>query len=129
MQQPANCPGCGAAPGTDHADDPDDRKLSCDWACCPECGEQLTGCSDHAGSTRPARWNGIAPGKEAARKLGWWTTATGIDHLVEDHARVLFARVLGQITWNPQAQRYDIGHIDETAIDEAGRNARPPYIR
>jgi hypothetical protein len=34
-----------------------------------------------------------------ARKLRWWTVAAGIDHLVEDHTRVLFADGLGQITW------------------------------
>jgi anti-sigma regulatory factor (Ser/Thr protein kinase) len=106
------CPGCSAGPGTDHGD-------WCDHACCPECGEQLIACSEHAASTRPARWHGLNPKAEVARTLNWWTTAVGIDHLVEDYTRVLFAIALGQVVWDPQAQRYDIGQVDEAAIDAA----------
>lgn len=119
-----NCPGCCVPPGGVHV-----GNGLCDWEHCPECGQQRIMCDDHAGSQRPAIWHGIAPQREVARKLNWWTTATGIDHLVEDYTRVVFAEHLGQITWDPRAQRYIIGRIDEAAIDEAGRRARPPYIR
>jgi hypothetical protein len=124
MTEPAlsACGGCGAEPGTDHGE-------RCGHARCPECGEQLIGCGEHADSNRPARWRGIDQRAEVARRLDWWTTATGIDHLVEDYTRVLFAEVLGQIRWSPETQRYDIGQIDEAEIDEAGRKARPPYVR
>lgn len=118
------CPGCGAAPGTDHAD-----AGLCDHARCPECGEQLIMCGEHEDCERPARWHGVDQRAEVARNLGWQTTAVGIGHPVEDYERVLFAEDLGQVTWNPETQRYDIGRIDEAAIDEAGRQARPPYIR
>jgi hypothetical protein len=117
-----DCYGCGAKPGTDHED-------GCGHADCPECGTQLIQCFDHEASGRPARWHGINAQAEVAQGLGWWTTAVGIDHLVPDYTRVLFARVLGQVTWNPEAQRYDVGRIDEAAIDEAGRRSRPPYVR
>lgn len=116
-----NCGGCGATPGTDHDE-------WCDWARCPGCGDQLIGCGECTGSG-PGRWHGVDPRAEVARRLAWWTAAVGIDHLVEDYTRVLFAEALGQIAWNPQSQRYDIGDIDEAAIDEAGRKSRPPYIR
>jgi Domain of unknown function (DUF397) len=106
------CRGCDAAPGTNHG-------AECDWARCPECGEQLIMCSEHADSDRPARWHGVDQRAEVARKLNWWTTAVGIDHLVEDYTRVLFADGLEQITWDPEAQRYVIGQINEAAIDLA----------
>lgn len=106
------CLGCGAAPGASHGE-------WCDHARCPECGEQLIACGEHADSDRPARWHGVDQRAEVARVLGWWTTATGIGHLVEDCTRVLFAVVLGQVTWDPQTQRYVIGKIDETALSLA----------
>lgn len=117
-----NCMGCGARPGTDHGE-------WCDHARCPECGAQLIQCDEHADSERPARWHGVDPRDEVARKLGWWTSFPGIDHLVEDDTRVRVAERLGQITWNPSAQRYDVGVINEAAIDSAGLEARPPYVR
>ena len=106
------CPGCRAAPSADHAE-------GCDHARCPECGEQDIMCGE---SERPARWYGIDQRAEVARKLGWWTTAVGIGHPVEDYTRVLIADALGQITWDPQAQRYVLGRIDEAALDHAIRN-------
>ena len=114
-----NCDGCGAKPGADHGE-------GCDHARCPECGEQDIMCGE---SSRPARWHGVDPRDEVARKLGWWTPFAGFDHLVEDDTRVMFAEVLEQITWNPEAQRYDVGVIDEAAIDAAGLLSRPPYVR
>lgn len=116
------CGGCGAPPGGVHGEE-------CDWALCPACGEQRGSC-DHAGERLPASlWHGLDPRRDVARQLGWWTTAVGIDHLVEDYTRVFFARHLGQVTWNPETQELDFWRIDEDAIDEAGRKARPPYIR
>lgn len=117
-----DCYGCGAAPGANHDEE-------CDRARCPDCGEQLIMCDEHEDCDRPARWHGIDQRAEVAQRLDWWTTAAGIDHLVEDYTRVLFADALGQITWDPQAQRYVIGQIDEAAIDAAGRGSRPPYVR
>jgi hypothetical protein len=111
------CPGCSAAPGTVHGD-------WCDHARCPECGEQLAGCGEHEDSDRLAVWHGVDQRAEVARTLGWWTTAAGIDHLVEDYTRVLFADGLGQITWDPEAQRYVTGQIDEAAINLAMRGTR-----
>jgi hypothetical protein len=113
---------CGAAPGTWH-------RPMCDHARCPACGEQLIGCAGHEGRNARARWHGIDQRAEVARSLSWWTTAAGISHPVEDYTRVLFAIVLGQVTWDQDPQRYVIGQVDEAAIDEAGRGARPPYIR
>lgn len=107
MPDLSTCLGCGVAPGADHEDD-------CDHARCPGCGEQYLMCGEHG--DRPARWHGTDQRAEVARGLGWWTTATGIDHLVEDYTRVLFAVMLGQVTWDPQAQRYMIGQIDEAAL-------------
>lgn len=113
-----DCPGCRAAAGQPHGED-------CDHARCPDCGEQLLmhDCdlwpADADGPDRPALWHGIHPSDEVARALGWWTTAVGIDHLVEDYTRVLFAQALGQITWDRQAQRYVIGVIDEDALNRA----------
>lgn len=106
------CPGCGAQPGADHGE-------WCDHARCPECGEQLIQCDEHEDSRRPALWPGVDQRAEVARILGWWTTATGIDHLVEDYTRVLFAAALGQITWDPGTQRYVIGEVDDAAINLA----------
>jgi hypothetical protein len=106
------CCGCRAMPGGDHGE-------GCDHARCPECGEQLIQCGDHADSDRPARWHGVDQRAEVARELNWWTTAVGIDYLVEDYTRVLFAAALGQITWDPQAQRYVIGQIDNARLDDA----------
>jgi hypothetical protein len=106
------CPGCSAAPGTVHGEE-------CGHARCPECGEQRIGCEVHEEGDRPARWHGLDQQAEVARKLNWWTVATGIDHLVEDYTRVVFAGGLGQITWDPEAQRYVVGQIDEAAIDLA----------
>lgn len=110
------CPGCGSGPGSDHGDE-------CDHARCPECGEQLIGCHEHGDSNRPARWHGVDQRAEVARKLGWWTTAAGIDHLVEDYTRVLYADGLGQITWDPQDQRYVIGEIDNAVLDQKMSNS------
>lgn len=113
-----DCLGCLAKPGRAHGQD-------CDHAACPDCGEQLLfhDCDrwpdDAGGPSRPAIWHGVDPQAEVARARNWWTTAVGIDHLVEDHTRVSFAEVLGQITWNPEQQRYTIGEIDDAALDEA----------
>lgn len=119
IQQPLEeCPGCRVAPGRAHDED-------CDHARCPDCGEQLffheceAWPEDADGPDRPALWHGIHPDEEVARKLNWWTTAVGIDHPVEDFTRVSFAVHLKQVTWDPQAQRYVIGEIDEGRIDAA----------
>jgi hypothetical protein len=112
------CGDCQAAPGEAHDED-------CDHAACPDCGEQLFmhECEhwpeDADGPDRPARWHGVDPRTEVARTLDWWTTATGIDHLVEDYTRVIFAIALGQVTWDPQAQKYVIGQVNEAAINVA----------
>jgi hypothetical protein len=106
-----DCGGCGIPPGGDHLDE-------CDHALCPECGEQRIFHDEHE-SDRPSRWHGISPQKEVAQRLGWWTTAIGIDHLVEDYTRVLFADALGQIAWDRETQRFRIGQIDEVALDAA----------
>jgi hypothetical protein len=111
---------CGAAPGTDHGE-------WCDHARCPECGEQLIACGEHDDCDRPARWHGVDQRAEVARELGWWTTATGIDHLVEDYTRVLFAAALGQISWDPDDQRYVIGQVDEAAIGRAMNRSRTTW--
>lgn len=95
----------------------------CDHAACPDCGEQLLfhDCEQWPagvdGPDRPAIWHGVNPQAEVARALSWWTTAVGIDHLVEDYTRVLIAEGTGQITWDRNTQRYVIGTIDEAAID------------
>ena len=110
------CYGCAVEPGTAHKD-------GCDHARCPDCGQQLLfhDCDywlkDADGPNRPAMWHGMSPSEEVARQLSWWTTATGLDHPVEDHMRVSVAEDLGHITWNPRTQRYDIHTIDEQAID------------
>lgn len=106
-----NCPGCRVPPDADHGD-------GCGHALCPECGEQRIFHDEHD-AARPSRWHGISPADEVAQKLGWWRTFPGIDHLVEDDNRVGFAADLGQITWDPEAQRYRIGQIDEAALDAA----------
>lgn len=113
-----DCLGCLAKPGTAHGQD-------CDHAACPDCGEQLLfhDCDRWPpgadGPTRPALWHGVDQKAEVARACNWWTTAVGIDHLVEDYTRVIFAKALGQIIWDPAQQRYAIGQIDEAALDEA----------
>jgi hypothetical protein len=113
-----DCAACGATPGENHGD-------HCDWARCPDCGDQLLmHWCDHWSDgvdtpDRPAVWHGVDPRDEVARTLNWWTTAVGIDHLVEDTTRVLVASALGQITWDRDNQRYVIGAIDETEIDRS----------
>ena len=82
--------------------------------------ETCPGCRAAPGADH-GDWHGVDQRAEVARQLGWWTTAAGIDHLVEDYTKVLVAAALGQITWDPQAQRYAIGQIDEAAIDRAMR--------
>jgi hypothetical protein len=109
------CPGCGVAPNESHG-------AGCDHARCPECGKQLIQCDQHGDSLRLARWYGTDQQADVARVLGWWTTATGIDHLVEDYTRVLYADALGQIAWDPETQRYVIGKVDEAAINAAMSN-------
>lgn len=117
------CYGCGAAPQSYHQE-------HCDWARCPDCGEQLLlhDCDhwpdDADGPDRSAIWHGITPSDEVAQACNWWTTAVGIDHLVEDDIRVLIANHLRQITWNPREQRYDIGDIDNAAIDQVLARSR-----
>jgi hypothetical protein len=113
-----NCSGCGVPPGCDHED-------GCDHAMCPECGQQRLMHDEHE-SSRPSRWHGIDPAAQVCRQLGWWTTAAGIDHLVEDYTRVLFAEGRG-VTWDPDAQRYRIGQVDESAIDAAIRRNGGPW--
>jgi hypothetical protein len=92
------CRGCGVAPEQAHEE-------GCDWAKCPECGEQRDWGCDHD-SDQPSIWHGIDPRAEVAQAREWWTTATGIDHLVEDYTRVLVAIGRGDIDWDPQTQRY-----------------------
>lgn len=117
-----NCSGCLAAPGEPHGED-------CDHARCPDCGEQLIfhDCEHWTddGLDRPAMWHGIDPRAEVAQALNWWKAVTGFDHLVEDYTRVLFAEALDQIAWDPQAQRYTIGQIDNAALDHALANSNP----
>jgi hypothetical protein len=103
------CPGCMAEPGTPHG-------AGCDHAACPDCGNQLNGC-EHT-PDRPALWRGIDEQAVVARDLDWWTTATGVDHLVEDYSRVNVAVALGQITWDRETQAYRIGRIDEAELDK-----------
>lgn len=114
-----NCADCAAVPGAAHED-------GCDWARCPCCGEQrlMLELSGDEHTNRPAIWHGIDPKTEVAHKLNWWTTAAGIDHLVEDYTRVLYAEGLKQITWDPEAQRYAIGVIDEAALDRVANDPR-----
>lgn len=110
---PDTCDGCGAEPGTYHLD-------NCDHAACPGCGEQLLMCGDCCAQAElPARWHGTDQRAAVARHFGWWTTAAGIDHPVEDYTRVLFAIALGQITWDRDRQHYTIGVIDEAALTAA----------
>lgn len=116
------CPGCRVAP-----DNPHDEH--CDHARCPDCGEQLIfhSCekwqlADADGPDRPAMWHGVAPGAEVARIRGWWTTAVGIDYLVEDDTRVTIAVALKMVTWDPAGQRYIIGEIDEARLDQVMRD-------
>lgn len=119
-----NCPGCGVAAGKNHDD-------NCDHAVCPDCGEQLLmhdcehWADDAEGPDRPALWHGVDQQAEVARTLNWWTTATGIDHLVEDYTRVVVATALGQVTWDPRAQKYAIGQVDDAELDRAIANSRP----
>lgn len=119
-----DCPGCLAKPGTPHGQD-------CDHAACPACGEQLLfhDCehwpSDADGPKRPSIWHGVNPQAEVARAQGWWTTASGIDHLVEDYTRVVIAEGLGQITWDSDAQKYSIGRINEAELDRAVARSNP----
>lgn len=116
------CPGCRVAPGRPHDED-------CDHARCPDCGEQLIyhDCQlwpdDADGPSRAAIWHGIDPKAEVAHTANWWTTAVGIDHLVEDFTRVSWAIALNQVTWNPQTQRYDIGQLDNAELDRRMRSA------
>ena len=116
------CPGCRVAPGTAHHDE-------CDHARCPDCGEQLLMCGQLCEEVdapyRPALWHGVDQRAQVARQHSWWTTAVGIDHLVEDYTRVLFAIVLGQIIWEPTSQTYTIVQIDEAALDRAIANSTP----
>lgn len=112
------CPGCRAAPGSAHHDE-------CDHALCPDCGDQLFlhMCEfwddDAESPNRPALWHGVDQRARVAHQHNWWTTAVGINHLVEDYTRVLFAIGLGQITWEPESQTYAIGQIDEAALHRA----------
>jgi hypothetical protein len=116
------CPGCRVDPGGGHGDE-------CDHAWCPDCGEQLflhvceRWDDDADGPDRPALWHGVDQRAQVARQRSWWTTAVGIDHLVEDYSRVLFAIGPGQITWDPRFQTYAIGRIDEAALDRAIANS------
>jgi hypothetical protein len=118
------CPGCIAEPGQPHGED-------CDHALCPDCGEQLLfhDCehwpANADGPNRPAIWHGINPMAEVARAQGWWTTATNIGHLVEDYTRVMFAEVLGQISWAPTTQRYVVERINNTELDQAIARSNP----
>jgi hypothetical protein len=106
-----DCCGCGAAPDTAHDRD-------CDWAACPECGEQLLlhacGLPD---SGRPPLWHGIDQRCEVARAMNWWATAVGVDHLMEDYTRVTIAIALRQVAWDQRTQKYVIGSIDEAELD------------
>lgn len=68
---------------------------------------------------RSALWHGYDQQAWVARTLGWWTTAAGIDHLVEDYTRVMYAVSLGQVTWDRDTQAYTIGSIDEAMLDRA----------
>ncbi|NUR59411.1 MAG: hypothetical protein HOV87_12195 [Catenulispora sp.] len=113
MNDKTRCPGCQVAPGHAHED-------TCAHARCPACGEQAL--TDDCDTDQPALWHGVDQRAEVARALNWWTTAPGVDHLVEDYTRVLFAIAYDQIAWEPQAQRYVIGQIDEAMLDRvAGR--------
>lgn len=107
------CPGCLANVDSPHGD-------GCDHAKCPGCGEQLIfhDC-EVGGQDQPAIWHGVDPRAEVARELNWWTTAVGIDHLVEDYTRVVVAVAMDMVRWNPDTQRHDIGTVDNAEIDRA----------
>lgn len=119
-----HCLGCAVLPGQPHHE-------NCDHACCPDCGEQLFWheCPEWPegaeGPDRPALWHGIDPRAEVARTLDWWTLASGVDGPVENYTRVSYAVHLGQVTWDPQAQRYVIGKVDEIALDRALAGSYP----
>lgn len=102
-----SCPGCRVIPGEYH-------EKMCDHALCPECGDQDIACGE---SSRPALWHGASQAAQVARELNWWTYANDLGRFIEDHARVITAEMLGQITWNPDLQRYSIGMIDESELD------------
>ncbi|HEX6359507.1 hypothetical protein [Actinophytocola sp.] len=106
-----NCNGCRVAPGTDHTD-------TCDHARCPACGEQRAMCDEHD-DARAALWHGVDQRAAVARQFGWWKDVVGLSRRYEDDTRVLFAEGLGQVTWNPVTQAYDVGTIDEAALDDA----------
>ncbi|HET9656410.1 MAG TPA: hypothetical protein VFP72_13725 [Kineosporiaceae bacterium] len=118
------CPGCRVEPGQPHGDD-------CDHACCPDCGEQLIfhdcehWAADAEGPDRAALWHGVNPRAEVAQTLNWWTTAVGIDHLVEDYTRVLYAIYAKNafVTWDPRAQRYQIDQAAAQAAATPGAGA------
>ncbi|HEY9251595.1 MAG TPA: hypothetical protein VIP06_02970 [Nocardioides sp.] len=92
------CSDCQAEPGTNHSQ-------GCDWAACPECGEQQLLHTEHD-DTLPAIWHGIDQKAEIARRLGWWTDHPDCGR-VEDYDRVLIADARGEIVWNKETQRYD----------------------
>ena len=88
---------------------------------CPGCGRQMSQCGECEGyDGRPAIWHGTDQGVTVARRFGWQTTIDG--HRIEDFARVTAAWLLGQVTWNRETQQYDIGQVNEAAIDEKVRS-------
>lgn len=98
------CYGCRVQPGENH-------QAGCDWARCPDCGEQLIfhECEwwEDDEPDRPSTWHGLDPKAEVARAMGWWTTAVGIEGPVEDSMAVLLAAARDLIGWNRETQRYN----------------------
>ncbi|UKD50878.1 hypothetical protein L3Q65_00875 (plasmid) [Amycolatopsis sp. FU40] len=118
------CLGCDAQPGQAHT------REDCTHAQCPDCGEQLYmhECDywpeGAEGPGRPALWHGADQQAAVARAQNWWTTASGVDHPVEDYTRVRFAIALGQIAWDAYTQKYTVENIDEAALDSAIARSR-----
>ncbi|MFC7344603.1 hypothetical protein [Saccharopolyspora griseoalba] len=103
-----SCGGCGVQPGEAHAQvNPGD----CDWAHCPDCGEQLLlhDCEhwdeDADGPDRPSIWHGVRPDTDAAVKAGYffWHPAPDINRYVPDEG---MARA--RLEWNPETQKYRV---------------------
>lgn len=105
------CADCGVAPGQPHLD-------GCDWACCPDCGEQLL-MHEECDPQRPAIWHGIDPYVEAAQQRGWQTTIAGVDEPMEDSNRAVAAKHRGELVWDPQTQRLTDPSPDPVVPDTA----------
>jgi hypothetical protein len=100
ITDPCDCGGCGAKPGKPHGS-------CCDYARCPDCGQELARCATHQDDPdRPPIWHGADQHRLIAVEMGWWLNHPEFGR-TPDFRRIRLAISGGAFKWNTDTQTYD----------------------